>query len=105
MKLIILTIRFLLEVITVAGIVSGFYLKNWNILYLMLAASVIVVWSRYGAPGSANAFVGVNKFLLELIIFGIGIFIFYQLFGKQVGMIYMVMAIMDLIFMYIFRLE
>ncbi|MDO1604515.1 YrdB family protein [Lactobacillus sp. YT155] len=108
MKSIILFVRFLLEMITVLGILSGVWLSNgiWNkIFYLVVGVAIFLVWVRYGAPNSNHALTGVAKLVLEIVVYGIGIFMFYRLFGNQVGAIYTDVVVADLVLMYVFRLQ
>lgn len=108
MKSIILLVRFLLEIVTVLGIISGVWLSNgiWNkIFYLVVGVVIFLVWARYGAPNSAHALTGIAKLVLEVVVYGIGIFMFYRLFGNEVGAIYTAVVVADLVLMYVFKLQ
>lgn len=108
MVTIVLGIRFLLEMITIIGLFSGAIIsKNITskILCLVLSIGITLLWARYGAPKSPNVLIGFNKFLLEMVVYTIGSVAFYKLFGHNVGIIYIVVVIIDLILMYALDLQ
>lgn len=108
MTIIVLGIRFLLEIITVIGLISGIFISKSipsKILYLILSIGITLLWARYGAPKSPNVLIGFNKLLLEIVVYTIGSVAFYKLFGHNVGIIYIVVVISDLILMYALGLQ
>lgn len=103
-----LIIRFLLEIGTVLGIFSGLFLKQdliSKLLFFLLGLAAFLLWARYGAPKSPHVLIGLKKFLLELLVYGIGIFSFYNLFGVKIGTIYMILVIFNLSSMYLLHLQ
>ncbi|KSU32936.1 hypothetical protein UC317_1108 [Lactococcus lactis subsp. lactis] len=48
---------------------------------------------------------GFYKLILEVPVFAIGSFGFYSLFGTKIGTIYLVVATIDLMFMYLLGLQ
>ena len=48
---------------------------------------------------------GFYKLILEVPVFAIGAFGFYSLFGTKIGTIYLVVATIDLMFMYLLGLQ
>ncbi|EOH93756.1 DUF2568 domain-containing protein [Enterococcus pallens] len=103
-----LGIRFILEIITVIGLASGFFLqKSWTekFFFALLACGVAVVWAKYGAPKSPTSLTGVNKLLLELIVYSIGILGIWRVFGLRTGLIYALFVVGDLLLMYLLGLQ
>lgn len=108
MRTIILGIRFLLELITVLGLFSGVFISKsilLKILCLVLSIGITLLWARYGAPKSPKVLVGVNKLLLEIVVYTIGSLAFYQLFGHNIGIIYIAVVVCDLVLMYALGLQ
>lgn len=104
----VLAIRFLLEVSTILGLISGFFLKQrllLKILFLFLGIALVLVWTRYGAPRSPNVLIGLNKLFLEIVVYAVGIIGFYSIFGFQIGTVYTAVVIIDLALMYALRLQ
>lgn len=107
-KGIVLAIRFVLEMVTALGLLSGVYFANGiisKVIFLLLGLMIILIWSKYGAPKSPKALVGINKLILEIIVYGIGILACFYLFGKQVGFGYSAVVLVDLILMYALNLQ
>lgn len=107
-KTMVLAIRFILEVITSLGLLSGVYFAKGiisKVIFLLLGLMIILIWSRYGAPKSPKVLVGTNKLILEIIVYGIGVLACFYLFGKQVGLIYSIVVLGDLILMYALKLQ
>ncbi|WP_225419664.1 DUF2568 domain-containing protein [Lapidilactobacillus wuchangensis] len=107
-QVIVLAVRFLLEVVTALGLLSGVYFANGNlakVLFLIVGLLVIVLWARYGAPKSDHAFAGTAKLLLELFVYSCGIIGFFVLFGIKIGSVYAVIVVVDLILMYVLKLQ
>lgn len=105
---IILAIRFILEIITVLGLFVGIFIQKnifHKIIYFILSVAITLIWSRYGAPKSPHVLVGVNKFILEVIVYAVGSVGFYKLFGSKVGTIYLVIVVIDLVLMYVLGLQ
>lgn len=103
-----LAIRFILEIITVLGLFSGVFISksfSHKCIYLALSLVITLLWARYGAPKSSHVLVGSHKFLLELVVYTIGSLGFYSLFGNQIGTIYLVILIIDLLLMYLLGLQ
>lgn len=108
MTIIVLGIRFLLEIIIVIALFSGIFISksmSSKILCLVVSIGITLLWARYGAPKSPNVLIGLNKLLLEIFVYSIGSVVFYQLFGKNIGVIYIVVVISDLILMYALGLQ
>ncbi|MGL9748692.1 DUF2568 domain-containing protein [Enterococcus sp. DIV0170] len=105
---IILSIRFLLEVVTVLGILSGLFIKKEiyiKILFLILSILITLIWARYGAPKSPHVLTGLNKLMLEIFVYSVGSISFYKIFGLKIGLLYIVIAMINLLFMYLFALQ
>ena len=105
---IILSIRFLLEVVTVLGILSGLFIKKEiyiKILFLILSILITLIWARYGAPKSPHVLTGLNKLRLEIFVYSVGSISFYKIFGLKIGLLYIVIAMINLLFMYLFALQ
>lgn len=105
---IILSIRFLLEVVTVLGILSGLFIKKEiyiKILFLILSILITLIWARYGAPKSPHVLTGLNKLMLEIFVYSVGSILFYKIFGLKIGLLYIVIAMINLLFMYLFALQ
>jgi len=105
---IVLAVRFMLEIITIIGLFSGIFISKSvpnKIIYLILSISLAFIWARYGAPKSPNVLIGTNKLILEIVVYAIGSFGFYRLFGNKIGTIYLVIVIIDLILMYVLGLQ
>lgn len=100
---IVLGLRFLLEVATVGGIFSGVFIKKSVYekgVFALLAFSVTIIWAKYGAPKSPTVLTGTGKLILELIVYSVGALACFLLFGAKAGMIYFVVASLDLWLMY-----
>lgn len=96
-------VRFLLETVTVLGLVGGLSTKkSWakKLVFVLLGLVVTLIWSRYGAPRSPYALTGLAKLGLEIFTFGIGITGSFLLYGKIIGWIYTAMAVINLIGLY-----
>ncbi|WEV50775.1 YrdB family protein [Lactobacillus sp. ESL0731] len=107
-KIITLSCRFLLECATVIGIFSGAFIKRdllSKIIFAAVAILIFLVWSRYGAPHSPQALTGVAKLILEVLVYTIGSSCWIIIFGKNIGSIYSIIAIFDLILMYLLQIE
>lgn len=107
-NIIVLSIRFILETITVIGLLSGGLIKKKlfeKILFIALGIAVFLIWSKYGAPKSPDALKGTAKLILEIVVYGIGIISFYNIFGMKTGIVYAAIVIIDLIMMYILNLQ
>lgn len=105
---IILSIRFLLEVVTVLGILSGIFIEkkiHIKILFLIISILITLIWARYGAPKSPHVFTGLNKLMLEIFVYSVGGLSFYKIFGFKIGLLYIVIAIINLLLMYLFSLQ
>lgn len=105
---IVLTVRFLLEMITVLGLLLGVFVGQtsaYKIGYLILGIGMTFIWSRYGAPKSSHVLMGIYKFILEVAVYAIGSIAFYQLFGTKIGIIYLVIVLVDLLLMYVLELQ
>lgn len=105
---IILSIRFLLEVVTVLGILSGLFIKKEiyiKILFLILSILITLIWARYGAPKSPHVLTRLNKLMLEIFVYSVGSISFYKIFGLKIGLLYIVIAMINLLFMYLFALQ
>jgi len=103
-----LIIRFLLEMVTVIGVFSGVFISNniyLKIVYLILSIVIVYLWGKYGAPKSPTVLKGFYKLILEIPVFAIGSFGFYSLYGTKIGTIYLVVATIDLMFMYLLDLQ
>lgn len=108
MSSIILGIRFLLEVVTVGAIVSGTFIKKnlyQKIIFATLAIIITFVWAKYGAPKSPTVLTGNAKLILELIVYSLGTFAYFVLFGPKTGTIYLVIASLNLWLMYRLNLQ
>ena len=98
-----LIIRFFLEIVTVIGLFSGVFIsKNiyLKIVYFILSIGIVYFWGKYGAPKSPTMLKGFYKLILEVPVFAIGAFGFYK-----IGTIYLVVATIDLMFMYLLGLQ
>ncbi|MFD1411471.1 DUF2568 domain-containing protein [Lapidilactobacillus gannanensis] len=107
-EMIVLAVRFLLEVVTGLGLLSGVYFAQGNvvkILFLIVGLGIILLWSRYGAPKSVHALSGSNKLLLEMFVYSCGIVSFFILFGSKIGFVYATIVVIDLILMYRLKLQ
>lgn len=108
MKVMVLGIRFFLEMLTVLGLFSGVLISksiHLKIIYLILSIGITILWARYGAPKSPNVLLGINKFLLEIFVYGLGSIAFYKLFGNSVGTVYLSVVVIDLLLMYVLGLQ
>lgn len=108
MTTIVLAVRFLLEIVTVLGIISGVFINRSiqsKIVSFFLSIAIVLLWARYGAPKSPNVLSGVNKFVLEIFVYGVGSIAFYKLFGDSIGTIYLSVVVVDLFFMYVLGLQ
>lgn len=104
--LLVVGVRFLLEVGTVVGMLIGGLFRSviWEkILFVMMAGLVTLVWSRYGAPSSSYALTGRYRIILEVVLYAIGIGCFFHLFGAKIGIIYSVIAVLDLVMIHLLR--
>ncbi|WEV38379.1 YrdB family protein [Lactobacillus sp. ESL0680] len=107
-KIITISCRFLLECATVIGIFSGIFIKHnllSKIIFAVIAILIFLVWSRYGAPNSPQALTRVAKLILEIIVYTIGSSCWIIIFGKTTGSIYSAIAVIDLILMYLLKIE
>lgn len=105
---IVLGIRFLLEIVTVLGIFSGVLFKKsivQKLLFFLIGMVVTILWTRFGAPKSSNVLTGNNKLVLEIFVYSVGIISFYNLFGKKIGTVYLIIAVLDLFLMYVLKLH
>ncbi|MHC5226843.1 YrdB family protein [Enterococcus sp. LJL99] len=105
---IVLAVRFLLEIVTVLGIFSGVFIKKsivQKLLFLLVGMVVTILWARFGAPKSPNVLTGNNKLVLEIFVYSVGVISFYSLFGKKIGTVYLIIAILDLLLMYVLKLQ
>lgn len=105
---IVLGIRFLLEVATVGGLVSGLFIKKelyQKILFSVLALILALVWAKYGAPKSPSVLTGNAKLILELVVYSLGTLGYLYLFGAKIGMTYLMIASLDLWLMYQLNLQ
>src|SRR5574340_183512 len=103
-----LIIRFFFYLLTVIGLFSGVFIsKNiyLKIFYFILSIGIVYFWGKYGAPKSPTMLKGFYKLILEVPVFAIGAFGFYSLFGTKIGTIYLVVATIDLMFMYLLGLQ
>ncbi|WP_165211731.1 DUF2568 domain-containing protein [Streptococcus tangpeifui] len=108
MPSIMISFRFLLEVITVMGLLGGIFTgKPWavKIGFAFLGLLVVLVWSRYGAPKTPQVLKGVRKLLLESSVFVLGTIGFWQLYGDKAGLLYALAALADLVLLYILALR
>lgn len=89
---------------TVGGLIGGglFAKKlSYKFIFPLLGVAIVIVWGFFGARKADYALQGMAKLLLEMVVFGIGAYGFFQLFGNRAGMIYTVIAILDLVFIYL----
>lgn len=103
-----LIVRFLLEAATVFGLIGGGLLArnvSDKIIFPILGVLIIIAWWFFGAPKADYAFRGTTKLLLEIVVFGIGAFSYFHLFGNKAGMIYLIVAIVDLALIYLMHLQ
>ena len=103
----IVGIRFILELVTILGLLGGLFTQKTYGLKLALAFMcllIIIVWGRYGAPKSPFALKGFSKICLEIFIFSLGTLGFLLLYGGPVGAIYALLALVDLLLLYALRL-
>ncbi|MGT2908069.1 DUF2568 domain-containing protein [Streptococcus dentiloxodontae] len=103
MSALVMSVRFLLEIVTVSGLVGGIFTRrSWliKIIFALLGFAIALVWSRYGAPKSPQVLTGTAKLLLEIAAFGLGAIGAFVLYGKNVGWIYSSIALLDLIGVY-----
>lgn len=108
MVIIVLGIRFLLEIITIIGLFSGIFIGksiSSKTLFLVLSVGIALLWARYGAPKSSNVLIGINKLLLEVFVYTVGFVGFYKLFGQNIGIIYIIVVVLDLTLMYVLGLQ
>lgn len=99
---IILVIRFLLEVVTVEGVISETFIKKLyqKIIFATLAIIITFVWAKYGAPKSPTVLTGNAKLILELIVYSLGALTYFGVFGPKISTIYLVIASLNLWFIY-----
>lgn len=105
---ILYVVRFLIEVATVGGLIGGGLLArnvSHKLLFPLLGIAIVVVWSLFGAPKAKYALQGIPKLMLEIVVFGIGAYGFFKLFGERAGIIYTVTAFLDLALIYLLRLQ
>jgi len=98
-----ISFRLFIEVVTAVGMLSGIHFANGiflKLLFFVFGVAVIFIWNRYSAPKSPNALTGLDKLVLEMLIYGIGVVSFVTIFGRKVGIIYAVIALIDLFIMY-----
>ena len=65
-------VRFLLETVTVLGLVGGLSTKkSWakKLVFALLGLVVTLIWSRYGAPRSPYAFTGLSNWAYKNFYF------------------------------------
>lgn len=99
---IILVIRFLLEVVTVEGVISETFIKKLyqKIIFATLAIIITFIWAKYGAPKSPTVLTGNAKLILELIVYSLETLAYFGLFDPNIGTIYLVIASLNLWFIY-----
>ncbi|MGG5318977.1 DUF2568 domain-containing protein [Enterococcus sp. AZ072] len=103
-----LSIRFILEIGTVIGLASGVFIQkplSEKVLFCLLASGITLVWAKYGAPKSATHLTGIYKLILEIIVYSIGIFGIWRIFGIRLGLIYAFFVVSDLMMMYLLELQ
>lgn len=108
MSSIIISLHFLLEVVTVMGLLGGLLTeKTWTVKlsFAFIGLLVVLVWSRYGAPQSPQVLKGFRKLLLESCVFVLGTLGFWQLYGDKAGTLYAIVTLIDLVLLYILALR
>lgn len=108
LPVITLSIRFILEVFTVVGLASGIFLQKSlkeKILFALLAFGITFAWAKYGAPKSPASLIGLNKLLLELVVYSVGIFGIWRIFGLRIGVPYAFFVVSNLLLMYLLGLQ
>lgn len=103
-----LSIRFLLEILTVLGLASGIFLQKplvEKFLFGILAFGITFVWAKYGAPKSPTTLTGLSKLGLELVVYSIGILGIMRIFGLRIGLLYAFFVVGDLLLMYVLGLQ
>ncbi|MGT2929167.1 DUF2568 domain-containing protein [Streptococcus dentasini] len=108
MSSIMISIRFLLELVTVMGLLGGLLTeKTWavKLSFAFIGLLMVLVWSRYGAPKSSQALTGLSKLGLEVLAFGLGSVGAFVLYGKHIGWCYTLIALGDLLGIYLLGLN
>lgn len=103
-----LGIRFLLELFTPIMIFYGGITSSklsHKIIFIIISIAIVIIWAVLGAPNSSYALIGLNKLLLEIIIYGIGIASFFLLFSLKFTIVYTIIVIFNLSMMYFLKLQ
>ncbi|AND80123.1 DUF2568 domain-containing protein [Streptococcus pantholopis] len=99
----IISARFILEVVTILGLVGGLFTKKvWGVKFIfsVLGIVIAVIWSRYGAPKSPDVLTGLPRLGLGLSVFGSGAVGAFVLYGKNIAWFYTAIVVIDLIGLY-----
>src|SRR5690625_1078643 len=99
--------RFALEMVTVFGlIVGGLIVGNGSekLIFPIFGVLVVLLWGSFVAPKAAFPQGIIIKFIVELFCFTIGTIGIYQLFGSQCGILFWVIAVVDLVLVYLLLL-
>lgn len=105
---VVLAVRFIVELLTVAGLASAVIVREalgQKLFFGLLALLVVVLWGRYGAPKSPHVLEGTAKLLLEVAVYSVGSICFFVLFGFETGAVYTSVVIIDLLLMYALKLQ
>ncbi|MBP2623377.1 DUF2568 domain-containing protein [Streptococcus oricebi] len=108
MPTLILVLRFLVELLAVLGLVASLFLKKSlfeKLVFLLLAAALVLVWSKYGAPKSPTALRGIARLVLEIGVFALATLSFLWLYGWKFSLSYLLVVTLDLLALYSFHLQ
>ena len=104
----ILALRFLLEIIAVVGFLLLLIIKqSWleKSLFLLLDGALVFFWSYYIAPKASHPLLGWQCLVAEFLIFMLVSLEFWRIYGWKAAMIYFILAMGNLIFLYLFHLN
>lgn len=104
----ILALRFLLEIIAILGFLLVLIIKQSWIekgVFLLLDVAFVFFWSYYMAPKASHSLLGWQRLVAECLIFILVSLGFWRIYGWKAAMIYLILAMGNLFFLYLFHLN
>ncbi|WP_019775806.1 DUF2568 domain-containing protein [Streptococcus sobrinus] len=102
------SLRFLLGTTALFGLLGSLFTHRdilTKVSFTTFAVLTIILWSRYGAPKASHRLSNPAKIILELFILSFASLSFFWLYGSLVGLVFSLVSLVDLLLLYILRLD
>lgn len=102
---IMISLRFLLEIITLLAIsLLGYKLTNNNVISLILMVGFPIVsasiWAIFGSPNAPIPIEQIYRYLLIIVLFSLAAFSIHNYFNQKLAYLFMIIAFINTLSIY-----